>query len=218
METLDLLTLSNKEVCSPKTKIRIELGHDSWVEYFPGVLTPTKSMVDSLLMKRPDTASEIVMFGKKIAIPRRQRMYGEAYSYSGVLLEPEPETPELVQMALRYTQKLTQDAPYLYKGVLVNWYSSGSEYIGAHSDDERDLTGGPIYSFSFGASRVFRIREKTPGKKANPIVLNLLLNDDSLVVMGGKMQTYFQHEVPKSKRILMPRINMTVRSFDLKKK
>ncbi len=38
----------------------------------------------------------------------------------------------------------------MYNQMLVNWYESGADYIGKHSDDEKALVyNSPIYSFSF---------------------------------------------------------------------
>jgi alkylated DNA repair dioxygenase AlkB len=60
---------------------------------------------------------------------------------------------------------------------------------------------------SLGAERVFRIRAD---KK---IVLDLKMPDNSYVIMGGKMQQQFTHEVPKSKKVIERRISITFRKF-----
>ena len=81
-------------------------------------------------------------------------------------------------------------------------------YIGPHSDNERQIEiGSPILAVSLGAERVFRIRAD---KK---IVLDLKMPDNSYVIMGGKMQQQFTHEVPKSKRVTERRISITFRKF-----
>ena len=218
MRLVKLADIANIRPYAPGEWVIIDLGSESWIEYIPEAIEDSEAMFDEMQAKRPREASEIIMFGKSIAIPRRQRMYGRPYTYSGVLIPAEEDMPALAEAVLLYSQLFMKDTRYAYQGVLANWYKDGSEYIGAHSDDESALSGGPILSFSFGAARIFRLRRKTPGKTSNPIVLDLVLGNGSLVVMGGKMQEHFQHEVPASKKIAVPRINLTVRSFEEKMK
>lgn len=71
---------------------------------------------------------------------------------------------------------------------------NGHHYIGKHSDDERQLIpNSPIFSASFGAERVFRIRDKADGS----IVRDVVMTDNSFVLMGPGMQKRFTHQVPK---------------------
>jgi len=91
----------------------------------------------------------------------------------------------------------------------VNWYQDGTHYMGAHSDDERDLSPqAAIYSFSFGATRTFRIINKATSEKTD-----LLLKHGSLLVMGGAMQQEFKHALPATKKCKASRVNFTIRSF-----
>ena len=49
--------------------------------------------------------------------------------------------------------------------LLVNWYRDGSDYIGPHSDDERELVkGAGIYCISYGATRDFVLCKKKDKK------------------------------------------------------
>jgi alkylated DNA repair dioxygenase AlkB len=70
----------------------------------------------------------------------------------------------------------------------------------------------PIVSISLGETRIFRFRDKT--KK---IVLDIPLEDELCVIMGGKIQEEFTHEIPKincNKGLKIgKRINITLRSF-----
>ena len=45
------------------------------------------------------------------------------------------------------------------------------------------------------------------------MVLELNLDNCSMVVMGGEMQKYYKHTVPKQLSIKKGRINITLRSF-----
>lgn len=91
---------------------------------------------------------------------------------------------------------------------------NGGQYIGKHSDDERQLVeNSVIFSASFGQTRIFRIRNK----KDKTIVQDIKLEDRTFVVMCGDMQKEFTHEIPKVSgkqgERLRPRINVTFRIF-----
>lgn len=48
-----------------------------------------------------------------------------------------------------------------FNGALVNKYVDGNDYISAHSDDENGLDRlVGVVSLSYGAERIFRIRDK----------------------------------------------------------
>jgi alkylated DNA repair dioxygenase AlkB len=101
----------------------------------------------------------------------------------------------------------------LYDSVLVNWYEP-DHTIGSHSDDEKDhITGVPIFSYSLGGTRRFVFHHKNGG----PEVADITLRNGDLIVMGGTMQQFFKHSVPKIRKKdafdRKNRINLTVRAF-----
>lgn len=58
-----------------------------------------------------------------------------------------------------------------YNAVFFNWYKDGSEYICAHRDEERGLKKeSSIASISFGANRIFQIRNYKDKKNSISIV------------------------------------------------
>ena len=80
--------------------------------------------------------------------------------------------------------------------------------MGWHSDDEPELGRKPVIaSLSLGATRRFRLRSRTRGVAP----LGLDLEHDSLLVMGGETQEHWQHAVPKTRRPVGLRINLTFR-------
>lgn len=171
---------------------------------------------NELLKLCPTVKNRVLIHGKKIETPRFQRLYGEAaYRFSGITLAPDPLTNsvliyllELVNRWEGYSDLPADSRPY--NGMLVNWYLDGSHYIGPHADDERDLLeGAPIYSFSFGATRTFRFHPKTGGVK----VLDIPLEDGTMIAMCGDCQKELKHSVPKDKWCKTPRINVTIRAF-----
>ncbi len=80
-----------------------------------------------------------------------------------------------------------------FNGILVNKYMDGNDYIGAHSDDESGLDSVGVVSISYGAERIFRIRDK--------INKNILFEDNTthcgILHMGGNFQSLYTHEIPR---------------------
>lgn len=183
-------------------------SENSWVYVYqtPYVLSPEQWQ--ELIDLKPDYRGHVVIYGKTMLIPRYQRLFGSSsYSFSGVTVESEP-MEGLIADLVQHVNDLEPD--YKYNGALVNWYMNGEDNIGPHSDDERDLVdGAPIYSFSFGAERVFRFHPKKGGKK----VLDIPLTDGLLIAMAGDCQKEFKHSIPKTKTCTEPRVNVTVRAF-----
>ena len=131
----------------------------------------------------------------------------EGYRYSGQMMKSQPLSvaPLLEGLMNEVNTQLGTE----FNGILVNHYKNGEKYISAHSDDESELDrkNGMVAALSFGATRKFRIRDKKSGKK----VLDYLHKPLSLLVMEGKFQKDFTHEIPKEKRIRSDRISLTFR-------
>jgi hypothetical protein len=104
-----------------------------------------------------------------------------------------------------------------YNCCLMNWYHP-EHHIGLHSDDESKMDlSVPIMSLSWGGPRRFVLRPKPHMHKAEVLVSPLyevLLQDGDLLIMGGKCQQEFKHEVPKLRKkdgLVVDRISWTIR-------
>jgi alkylated DNA repair dioxygenase AlkB len=189
--------------------IHLQEGN-SWVEIrtLPEELKCDQSTFQELLDLRPAERGKVIVFGKEYDVPRTQQSYNRDYSFSGL-------THKATPLPSNYLTKLkewvsTQNT-YNYEQVLINWYLNGEEYIGPHSDDEKELVAGaPIYSFSFGATRDFVIKSK---KTTERYVIPM--DHGSVIIMCGAMQKYYKHSVPKRLKVKEPRINVTVRAFKI---
>jgi len=149
----------------------------------------------------------MVMFGRRVAFPRLTAWYGDpgaAYTYSGVRNEPLPWTPLLGE--LRDLVAAAAGAPF--NSVLLNRYRDGSDSMGWHADDERELAP-VIASLSVGAVRTFELRHRGDRER-----IALPLASGSLIVMAGDTQRHWQHRVPKDVRAPGERINLTFRLVD----
>jgi alkylated DNA repair dioxygenase AlkB len=147
----------------------------------------------------------IRIFGREVLQPRLTAWHGDApYTYSGVTLAPAPWTPALASLR----DRLIAETGERYNSVLCNLYRTGADSMGWHADDEKELGPSPVIaSVSLGATRRFVLRH---AKKAQPAV-SLALPNGSLLVMGGTVQTFWRHALPKAADVSLPRINLTFR-------
>lgn len=149
-------------------------------------------------------------------VPRDEAYYGDPgthYTYSRREYQPLPWIPELFSLKTRVEDAIPEPA-YAnlhlprsgFNAVLCNLYRDGNDSVGLHSDDEPEM--GPIIaSLSLGAERHFRLRHRRTGS----IVFSEPLPDGSLLIMAGKTQESFRHDVPKEPAVTRPRINLTFR-------
>jgi alkylated DNA repair dioxygenase AlkB len=154
------------------------------------------------------------------AVPRDEAYYGDpgtSYIYSRREYKPLAWIPELLALKLR-VDGATPEAAYSnsalvrvgYNAVLCNLYQNEHDSIGLHVDAEPEM-GPVIASVSLGAERLFRL--KRPNGK---VVFAERLPHGSLLIMAGKTQRNFKHEVPKESGIAQPRINLTFRHIEHK--
>ena len=160
-----------------------------------------------LLAETPWEQPSVRLYGREYPVPRLVAWYGDAeatYRYSGLSHQPLPWTPLLAQIRTRLVDALGLPL----NGVLLNYYRDGQDSMGWHSDDEVELGRNPhIVSLNLGGSRRFDLRRKGH----NRIEHSLLLNQGSLLVMGGPTQHYWQHQIAKTRMPCAPRLNLTFR-------
>lgn len=114
--------------------------------------------------------------------------------------------PELLIELQQNIEKICKDT---FNSCLLNLYHDGSEGMGWHSDDEKELSpNGTIASLSFGVDRLFQFKHKTSNK-----IIDIVLEDSSLLIMKGVTQKYWLHSLPIRKKICLPRINLTFRTI-----
>ncbi len=152
----------------------------------------------------------IKLYGKDIPLPRLTSWYGDAgksYTYSGISSNPNEWND-----GLRYLKKIEQCAELEFNSVLMNWYRDGEDYINWHADNEKELGRNPVVaSANFGATRDFVIRNKVD----RSVKIKMPLKHGTLLVMRGELQHFWEHAVPKRKKVMQSRINLTFRRIGL---
>ena len=182
----------------------------------------------------PDEYGKVFIAGKERRTPLYQQTYGRSYNFSGMYHECLP-IPKEVMPFLNWANK--QDYAKLYgcsgyNQVLLNWYEP-DHHIGKHSDDERQLITSkhgettvwrltllrPDQQRTHKNLRIFRIKPKKKAKdqKQNTDILDIRLDHGLVLVMGGRCQREYTHQVvkisPKVQKTTGNRINITFRCF-----
>jgi len=161
-----------------------------------------KVLLDSIDWKQ----EKMNMYGKELLFPRLTAWYGDndkPYSFSGITLQPQQWTKELLEIKRNVETKV--DASF--NSVLLNRYRNGNDSISWHTDAEKELGKNPIIaSVNFGATREFQLRHIHTKEK-----LSIQLSHGSLLIMLGELQHFWQHQIPKTKKPVSERINLTFR-------
>lgn len=150
----------------------------------------------------------ITLFGKTHLQPRLLCWMGDPgsfYSYSGKRHDPVPWHPLVADLR----QRVERLAGAPFNAALLNLYRDGQDSMGFHADDEPELGPQPIIaSVSFGAERVTHFRHRHDRTLATRRVP---LPDSSLLIMRGSTQANWNHAIPKTRKAIGPRINLTFR-------
>ncbi|MCF8201754.1 MAG: alpha-ketoglutarate-dependent dioxygenase AlkB [Crocinitomicaceae bacterium] len=181
---------------------------DGFADYYPNFLAPAAraALLQQLLRLDSFQQNEIVLFGKKIKVPRLEAYYalnGEQYGYSGQQLQAEKFPTFLEELRLEVQER----TGYKYNALLINYYRDGQDSNGWHADNEKTLGLNPsIASISLGAERSFELKHLSTGQKKS-----VLLADGSLLHMHGPLQHHYKHQLPKKRALTEARLNLTFR-------
>lgn len=157
----------------------------------------------------PWQQDDIKIFGKTYPQPRLTALYAtneKPYSYSNITMKPNKLTSELQQIK-RDVEKVCQ---HEFTTVLLNLYRNGNDSNGWHADNEKALGTNPVIaSLSFGSTRAFHFKHRTIKEET----YKLDLEPGSLLIMKGEMQHFWLHQIPKTKKHVNERINLTFRTL-----
>ncbi len=186
------------------------LPFDGEVYYYPDFLSPEESQnyLNVLTNEIPWQHDEVVIFGKVIQTRRKVAWYADnakSYTYSGRTKIGLSWTPSL----LTIRKAIEEKAQVQFNGCLGNFYHDGNDGASWHADDEKSIQANScIASLSLGAARKFEFKHKVSQAK-----ISLILAPGSLLFMQGNTQNHWIHQLPKSKKITAPRLNLTFRQM-----
>jgi alkylated DNA repair dioxygenase AlkB len=149
---------------------------------------------------------KIHIFNKECIMHRDIGFYSNesiGYKYSGQISKSIRMDDWMIDLINKINIKLNTD----FNGILINKYKNGSDYIGAHSDDEKNLSKNSLVAcISLGEERIFRIKNKINKEK-----IDIITKSGQLLIMEGDFQKEFTHEIPIQKRKKNCRISLTFR-------
>lgn len=189
----------------------------SWIKLQKLDSTQGITMYDfeELWCNKPNNKLKIIIAGRVIECPRYSKSYLKDYKFSGLNHEADPILPIKVQQLLERCQLHN---PELNQS-LINWYEHDG-YIGKHSDDTKQLLpNSEIFSLSFGPSKRRFIIEPKDKRDNSQLTLQIELEHNTMIIMGGKCQVTHYHSVPKknlglfNQKISERRLNVTFRCF-----
>lgn len=151
------------------------------------------------------TRGEIRMYGKLIAVPREEALFGDDlfYQYRGTKMTAAP-WPDFLMDA---RDRIKDLSGFQFNFAVGNRYRTGKDSIGWHSDNFPQIGERPaIASLSLGSTRKFKLRHKDSGG-----TFDYNLQSGSLLIMLPGCQDDWVHAVPKTSRPIGERINWTFR-------
>ena len=184
---------------------------DGECDLIPGFLPGPRGyqVLHELQHEVPWEQQWIRMFSRRIPSPRLTAWYGDAeavYRYSGTTLRPLPWFDTLSGLRDLIERYLGCQ----FNSVLLNYYRNGNDAMGRHSDDEKELGENPVIaSLSLGDTRQFSLHPRIPNGEA---ARNMQLPHGSLLVMSGPCQSNWKHSIPRTRKEVGPRINLTFRN------
>jgi len=184
---------------------------DADLVYWRSIGLDTEATILQMLVRDVRWRQEhVTLWGRTSPQPRLVAFYGDdglAYAYSGVTLQAQPWTPDLLGLK----RSVERCCGHGFNTVLLNYYRDQRDSMGFHSDDEPELGPCPVIaSLSFGAERRFVLKHRHRDDVAN---VSLVLNSGSLLLMRGETQANWKHGVPRTARTCGPRVNLTFRTI-----
>jgi alkylated DNA repair dioxygenase AlkB len=226
---------NSKDKKKKKTLIPLTSDGNSWLRVYdtlPSHLLFNEEkktkLVDDLWSLCPLKESYVKIMGKDIPIPRYQQTYSDTvshYRFSGVD-HVAVKIPALLTPFMEFANSLCVDEEegerMKFNVCFVNWYRNGEDYIGYHSDKEKQLFQDEdgninVLSMSFGEERRFLLK---PNDKEKGDKHEMILTHGSTILMGGQCQSTHKHSVPKVTKTEIKnekgkgrRVNLTFRRF-----
>lgn len=136
---------------------------------------------------------------------RKTASFGVPYDYAGLSYAQQPFAPELERVRARVAARIGEEV----NNCLLNYYPDGRARMGFHSDSEAGIVPGTgVAIVSLGVQRPLRFRVTArPDER-----LDYVLAPGSLLFMTPRVQTEWQHALPRSSQ-REGRISLTFRSI-----
>ena len=191
------------------------LPYDGKVNDIGVIIDDADMLYNNLLTELPWQSDIVTLFGKTHVTTRQIVWMGDKdanYQYSGHTRQ----TVQWSNVVFHVKQHIEQQLSSIgidvnFNSCLLNYYPSGTDGMGYHADDEKELGAQPVIaSLSLGATRKFVFKHKKTQDK-----VELYLESGQLVVMHGDTQKFWKHTITKTKTVSEGRISLTFRKMAL---
>ena len=136
------------------------------------------------------------MYDRDVDVPRL---------VAGYRLDERDTPPQLIEAARRVRSAA---GGVHFTNVGLNLYRDGRDSVAAHNDHLYEIVAGfPIALLSLGATRRMTIRSKSRPRR----VLDVDLENGSLLVMSYDTQKHYDHGIPKTRAAVGPRMSLAFR-------
>ncbi|WP_230655688.1 alpha-ketoglutarate-dependent dioxygenase AlkB family protein [Psychrobacter sp. I-STPA10] len=201
------------------------LPYDGIVNNFGRIIDNSDRLYQQLLQDLPWQSDTVTLFGKTHITKRQIVWMGDSdangqpltYHYSGHSRQATAWTDSVFHVKQMIEQRIEKELAKqgitskdaMFNACLLNYYPTGNEGMGYHSDDEPELGANPVIaSVSLGATRKFVLKHKKTQDK-----VELYLESGQLIVMRGATQQYWKHCITKTKKVNTGRISLTFRQI-----
>ena len=201
------------------------LPYDGIVNDFGKVIDNPEWLYQQLLQDLPWQSDTVTLFGKTHITKRQIVWMGDndskgqplSYHYSGHNRQAMAWTDSVFHVKQTIEQLIEDELikqgitskVATFNACLLNYYPTGNEGMGYHSDDEPELGDAPIIaSVSLRATRKFVFKHKKTQDK-----IELYLESGQLIVMRGATQKHWKHCITKTKKVDEGRISLTFRQI-----
>ncbi|MDN3398556.1 alpha-ketoglutarate-dependent dioxygenase AlkB [Psychrobacter sp. APC 3426] len=187
------------------------LPYDGQVNDLGIVIDDADILYNALLTELPWQSDIVTLFAKTHVTTRQIVWMGDkgiSYQYSGHARQAIAWTDSVFHVKRHIEQQLLKIGINIdFNSCLLNYYPSGSDGMGYHADDEKELGHQPVIaSLSLGATRKFVFKHKKTQDK-----VELYLESGQLIVMHGETQRFWKHSITKTKTVEAGRISLTFR-------
>jgi alkylated DNA repair dioxygenase AlkB len=178
---------------------RTTLSDGAWIDVLPGWMRGADALFDRLLDAVPWHAERRPMYDRVVDVPRLLCFYDENAPLPDAALVAAKRA-----LDLHYAAELGE--PFRTAGLCL--YRDGRDSVAWHGDTiGRSKTEDTMVAIvSVGSPRALLLRPRSGGPTRR-----FDLGHGDLIVMGGSCQRTWEHAVPKTARVIGPRISIQFR-------
>jgi alkylated DNA repair dioxygenase AlkB len=148
----------------------------------------------------------------------RRRMYDRDVDVPRLVARYRLDDPALPPAVAEAADRASQIASTQFNSAGLNYYRDGRDSVAPHNDHLYEIVPGhPIALISLGATRLMTIRSKKSDRvtlssvEGRRRILDLDLENGSLLLMSYETQMHYDHGVPKTKNPVEARISLALR-------